>query len=165
MSAAHPFADDELVSTKAFAELVGLDPTRITQLAKQGLPRDARKRVPVAAGRAWIAANVRPKLKAAAPDDPRIRHRAEREKHEAELARMRVEERAGKLISRDEVRAAAFERARFERDAHLGFAARVAPLIAAETGADPAKVFAVLDREMRTHLTGLAETAMPERAP
>ncbi len=164
MSAAESF-EPEWVSTAAFARLVGLDPSRVTQLAKLGLPRDERKRVHVARGKAWLAQYVRPKLKAVTPDDPRIQHRAEREKHEAALARLKAEERAGKLIARDEVRAAAFERARFERDAHLGFAARVAPLIAASTGADPAKVFAVLDREMREHLKALAEMATPERAP
>ncbi len=48
-------------------------------------------------------------------------------------------------------------RAKFERDALIGWVNRAAPLIAAETGADLSKVTAILDREIRAHLAAMAE--------
>lgn len=150
-----------------FGRHMGLTRGRVAQLVKQGLPRNAAGRVPVDSAKAWIAANVRLRVKPAGAEagDGRIAARAERERHEAELARLKVEERAGRLVSREGVRAAAFERARFERDAHLGFAARVAATLAAELGTDHARAFAILDREMREHLTRLADAALQEPTP
>jgi hypothetical protein len=149
------------LGVNAFAREVGLTHGRISQLVRQGLPRGDDGKIPVTAGKAWIAANVRMRVKQTATDsDARIASRAERERHEAELARLKVEERAGRFVPKDEVRAAAYERARFERDAHLGFVARLAPTLAAELGVDQARVFAILDREMRDHLTRLADTAL-----
>ena len=50
-----------------------------------------------------------------------------------------------------------FARARAERDAHMAWVQRTAPLLAAEVGADPRATFAALDRMMREHLEYLAD--------
>jgi hypothetical protein len=50
-----------------------------------------------------------------------------------------------------------FARARAERDAHMAWVQRSAPLLAAELGADPRATFAALDRMMREHLEHLAD--------
>ena len=50
-----------------------------------------------------------------------------------------------------------FARARAERDAHMAWVQRTAPLLAAELGADPRATFAALDRMMREHLEHLAD--------
>jgi hypothetical protein len=44
----------------------------------------------------------------------------------------------------------------------MAWVQRAAPLIAAETGADPQATFAVLDRLMREHLEHLADTPLGE---
>lgn len=158
-------AEPAFMLQKDFAALIGLSRARVGQMVRQeGMPYDAKRGVPVAEARAWIAANKRPYARSS-DTEARIAARTERERHDAELARLKVEERSGRLIEREAVRRMAYERARFERDAHLGFAARVAPLIAADTGADAGAVFALLDREMRAHLVALAETSMPARTP
>lgn len=152
------------LSLKAFAELIGVTPGRVSQLCAQGMPRSATGLIPVAEARAWLEENVRPRAR---PEevDSRAAARAERERYEAELVRLKVEERAGRLVPKDEVLAAAFARARFERDAHIGFAARLAVTIAAELGVDQSRAFALIDREMRDHLTRLADSALPEPSP
>lgn len=45
-----------------------------------------------------------------------------------------------------------------ERDAWIGWAARAAQELAAETGGDPEATFAALDRMVREHLAELAGT-------
>ena len=75
---------------------------------------------------------------------------------------LQVEEKAGRLIDRRAAEAAIFERARAERDAHLAWCSRIAPLIATETGCNLAPLFASLDREMRTHLDELATLSIED---
>jgi phage terminase Nu1 subunit (DNA packaging protein) len=50
---------------KAFAELVGLSPGRISQYITAGLPVDPDGRIDVAAGKLWIRENVSPTRSAA----------------------------------------------------------------------------------------------------
>lgn len=75
-------------------------------------------------------------------------------------ARLRLETEKGRLVSRDEVKVAVFNRARRERNAHLAWALRVAPLLASDLGVDPALLFTVLDRHLREHLADLAKTPL-----
>lgn len=75
-------------------------------------------------------------------------------------ARLRLETEKGRLVSRDEVKVAVFNRARRERNAHLAWALRVAPQLAADLGVDPARLFTVLDRHLREHLADLAKTPL-----
>lgn len=88
-------------------------------------------------------------------------HRATREKAEAALANLRLQEKLGQLCSVVEVRKAQFEAARLVQTAMLRLPGRLAAMLAAE--ADPVKVEALLDREIRRELDGLADRAA-ERA-
>ncbi|MEI8395394.1 MAG: hypothetical protein WCF85_11705 [Rhodospirillaceae bacterium] len=75
-------------------------------------------------------------------------------------ARLKFERDKGKLISKDEVRIHVFNRARKERNQHLAWIMRAAPLMAADLGVDPALMFSVLDRHVRDHLAELAKTPL-----
>ena len=77
-------------------------------------------------------------------------------------ARLRLETEKGRLINRDEIKVAIFNRARRERNAHLGWALRVAPQLAAELSVDPALMFTALDRHLREHLAVLSKTPLLE---
>ena len=85
------------------------------------------------------------------------RARAVRENYLARLAKIEFEERSGKLISRDEVQVAAFNRFRTFRDGMLNISDRVAAVLAAET--DTAKVHGLLTTEIRKALHEFADAA------
>lgn len=85
------------------------------------------------------------------------RARAVRESYLARLAKIDFEERSGKLVSRDEVQVAAFNRFRTFRDGMLNIPDRVSAMLAAES--DPAKVHAVLTTEIRKALLEFADGA------
>jgi hypothetical protein len=68
----------------------------------------------------------------------------------ARLAKIDFEERSGKLVSRDEVQVAAFNRFRTFRDGMLNIPDRLAAVLAAEHEA--AKVHELLTREIRKAL-------------
>lgn len=71
---------------------------------------------------------------------------------EAGLKQLALQERRGTLLDKSEVEAAAFNRAREERDALLNWPARVAPLVAAEFSIDPRQLFASLEKHVRQFL-------------
>ena len=73
--------------------------------------------------------------------------RAVREHYQARLAKIEYEERIGKLVSKDEVQVAAFNKFRQFRDAMLNIPDRVAAMLAAEP--DPAKCYEILAAEIR----------------
>ncbi|CAK0759374.1 Phage DNA packaging protein, Nu1 subunit of terminase [uncultured Gammaproteobacteria bacterium] len=77
-------------------------------------------------------------------------------------ARLRFDKERGKLISKDEVKIVVFNRARKERNAHLGWIMRTSPLMAADLNVDPTLMFSVLDRYVREHLVDLANTPLLE---
>lgn len=81
--------------------------------------------------------------------------RAIREQYEARLAKIRYEQQTGKLINRDEVQVAAFNKFRTFRDGMLNIPDRVAAMLAAE--ADPAKVHQILSTEIRKALNEFAD--------
>lgn len=85
------------------------------------------------------------------------RARAVRENYLARLAKIEFEERSGKLVSRDEVEIAAFNKFRTFRDGMLNVADRVAAVLAAET--DAVKVHAILTAEIRRALLEFADGA------
>lgn len=81
--------------------------------------------------------------------------RAVREQFLARLAKIEFEERSGKLVSRDEVQVAAFNKFRTFRDGMLNIPDRVAAVLAAES--DPHKVHEVLTTEIRKALLEFAD--------
>ena len=147
----------------AFAARVGLTKGRISQLVAEGLPVRTDGRIDVAVGLSWIEENLDPARRnrggAAVPTRTATLAEAKRlhEIVKVQRAKLAFEREQGKLIDADEARRTVFARARAERDAHLAWVQRTAPLLAAELGADPRVTFAALDRMMREHLEHLAD--------
>jgi hypothetical protein len=81
--------------------------------------------------------------------------RAVREAYQARLAKLEFEERSGKLIEVDKVKASAFKTARTVRDGLLNLPDRIAHELAHET--DPAAVHQRLSTEIRQVLDALAQ--------
>lgn len=92
-----------------------------------------------------------------------VRARAVREFFQANLARVEYEERIGRLIAKDEVQAAAFNRFREFRERMLGIPSRVAALLVAESGLSNARCHEILDAEIRRALNDFADQSGAER--
>jgi hypothetical protein len=92
------------------------------------------------------------------PPNPTINQsRQYKEAYRARMARLDYEEKSGKLIDVEKVKAQAFNTGRSIRDALLNIPDRVASELAAET--DAARVHALLTADIREALNALAETA------
>jgi hypothetical protein len=81
--------------------------------------------------------------------------RAVRESYLARLAKIDFEERTEKLVSRDEIQVAAFNRYRTFRDGMLNIPDRLAAVLAAE--GNPRQVHEMLATEIRKALTEFAD--------
>ena len=179
-------------SQRQFARRIGVSQPRVNQLIKDGLPVLANGRVDTRAALRWLEQNldhersVRAKQgsagaatgssSCAAPPGapptaspsgpvtgaPMAEIRRQHEIVKVARDRLRLETEKGRVVNRDEVKVAIFNRARKERNAHLAWALRVAPLMAAELGVDPALMFTCLDRHLREHLAELAKTPLLE---
>ena len=86
-----------------------------------------------------------------------LRARTKSEVEKGKLLELKAKVEAGKFVDVDEVNAAAFNKARVVRDALLNIAARLAPLVAAES--DERACFDLIDREIRQALEELAGPA------
>jgi hypothetical protein len=75
----------------------------------------------------------------------------------AQLQKVKLGKVRGQLVDRAKARQLVFDLARRERDAWIGWPARVAANMAAELGVDPNRMEEVLDRYLREHLSELAE--------
>jgi hypothetical protein len=75
----------------------------------------------------------------------------------ARTARLEYEQRAGKLVPVDAVKAEAFKTARTVRDAILNIPERLTPMLAAES--EPAKIYALLVKEFTDALSALSGEA------
>lgn len=84
--------------------------------------------------------------------------RAVREAYMARLAKLEFEERSGKLVEIEKVKASAFKVARTIRDGLLNMPDRVAAELAHET--DPVMVHQLLTAEIRTTLEALAQPSL-----
>ena len=156
------------VSKRGFAEAIGVSQPRVSQLIAAGLPVEKNGRIHLDVGKAWVAANIDPNRRRANLDDvaadddggPVMSPRAKRDTHEAEIARLKAEKLAGRLIDRRATLRAIEGRAKAERDALIGWVNRVAPMIAAAVNGDLSIVTTVLDREVREHLVAMANTPL-----
>lgn len=155
------------VSKRGFAEIIGVTPGRVSQLVAAGLPVEPNGRIDLARGREWVRdhvdqnrrrANIEPEEAPAASAPMTARGR--RDLAEAEIARLKAERLAGRLVDRRATLRVVEGRARFERDAWIGWVNRVSPAIAGETGAELGLVVATLDREVRAQLAALADTPL-----
>ena len=147
----------------AFAVHLGVSPGRVSQMIGLGLPVLPNGKVPVEAADAWYRATVRQRADGAKHSANALSDiRVQRESAQRDLLQFDLAKRGGMLIDRKAVELAIFDRARAERDAHIGWVSRIAPALAAELGADLSQLYAALDREMRQHLEELADTPLPE---
>ena len=110
-----------------FARALGLSKGRISQLVPEGLPVRKDGRINLARGKRWIDENLDPQRRAAAgKSGGKLQSvanlRAGKLALENTLADMEIKRRRGELIEREVVEASIFGRARFERDAWIGFA-------------------------------------------
>lgn len=76
---------------------------------------------------------------------------------QAESAEPDLAAKRGELVSANDVRAAAMDNARIEREALLLWPARTAAVLAAEFGADMAALTTALEREVRTYMEERAD--------
>ncbi|ALN83053.1 hypothetical protein [Lysobacter antibioticus] len=75
----------------------------------------------------------------------------------AQHHKLRIAQLKGELIDRSQAMAQVFALARAERDAWLNWPARISSMLAAELDVDPHVIHVALEREVRQHLTELAE--------
>ena len=133
------------------------DSSKRSHVGSQGSPVRARDPEPVVK----LATSGQPD-EVPPPDEPvrqaqgpsYAQSRAIREAYQARLAKLDYEERSGKLVAIDQVKASAFKVARTVRDGLLNMPDRVAHELAHET--DAAKVHQRLSMEIRTVLESLA---------
>jgi hypothetical protein len=152
------------LSKSEFARLIGVTPARVGHWVRDGMPVTATGRVDIAEGQRWVSENVDPSRRETwqrmlSPSPAR----GEREVAEAEIARLKAGKLAGSLIGLRATLRVVEGRARYERDAWIGWVNRAAPLIASAAGADMALIVAVLDHEVRAQLAALA--AQPLELP
>lgn len=162
----------DVVTKKAVAEVLGVHPSRVSQLIKQGMPTEPNGRVSIAKARAWAAAHLDPTRAKILRDTGQGRPssaggaiRVELDTVRVARARLELDRQRGALVDRQSVEAAVFARARAERDAHMAWAVRVAPVIAVRLGIDAAVLLAQLEAEMRLHLEQLAGLSLQELLP
>ncbi len=160
---------DRPVKKSVFALEVGLSKGRISQLVGQGLPVEPNGLIDRAKALEWMERNLdqaRRKTNGAngslSPTKTVTDLRAEHEVVKIDRARLQLAKERGDLVDRVEAERAIFDRARRERDAHLAWIMRAAPLMAAALGVDPGRMFAVLDRAVRDHLDALSRTPLEE---
>lgn len=154
----------ETLSKRGFAELLGVTPGRVSQLIASGLPVTENGRIEIEQGKAWVRDNVdsnRRRPHGVAEGTPDVAPKRLREVAEAELAGLKAKRLAGQLIDREATLRAIEARARFEREAWVGWVNRAAPEIASGANADLATIVAALDRLVREQLGALANAPLP----
>jgi len=158
---------DTFETKTAFADRVGLTKARISQLVADGLPVRPDGKIDVEIGLAWIENNLDParRYKGGSPNTTnRSATLAEAKRvHEIvkiQRAKLAFEREQGKLIDADRAEQTVFARAKAERDAHIAWVQRSAPIMASELGVETGPVFTVLDRLMREHLEQLSSTPL-----
>lgn len=154
----------DTLSKRGFAELIGVSPGRVSQMIAAGLPVETNGRIDIEKGKAWVASNIDPSRRrirgAADAAAAASGARASRDVAEAEIARLKADRLAENLIDKQATLRTIEARARFERDAWIGWVNRAAPDIAAETGANVTALVALLDKLVREQLSHLARTPL-----
>lgn len=173
-----------LQTKSEFARRVSLSKGRISQLISRGLPVEPDGKIDAAAALAWMEKTLDPAKRAEqkrpapmpiaettigdadeAPGAGGGNLVAAKTRHEwikVQRAQTALAKERAELVDRAEIGRAVFAYARAERDAWLAWAARVAPELAAEAGADIRLVASMLDRAVRVHLAELADQPPPE---
>jgi PHD/YefM family antitoxin component YafN of YafNO toxin-antitoxin module len=153
-----------LVSQAEYARLRGVSRQYVGQMVAKGVIRLTGRKVNTDQADAALAAvrePVRPKRRgqpaAAVPDVPApsrgdlptllLKTRIKSEVERAKLLEIKARVEAGKYVDADDVKVAAFNRARVVRDALLNIPERLAAVLAAET--DKERVHGMLTAEIR----------------
>lgn len=156
-------------SKSQFAARVGLSKGRISQLVAAGLSVRGDGKIDIEAGLEWLEANLDPAKRNKGgtkhePTNDSMPSLGEvRRMHllvQIERAKIALKQERGDLIDANQATVTVFNRARAERDAHIAWVQRSAPILAGELGCDAAQMFAALDRLMREHLEHLADTPL-----
>jgi hypothetical protein len=145
----------------AFARRHALTNGRISQMLSQGMPVLDNGKIPVEAADAWITANINRRASSTKDASSKLSQvKQEREEAQRDLLRLQLAEKQDRLIDRKQAEITTFERARAERDRHMAWVSRIAPVLASALNAEQRDVYAILDREMRDHLRDLADTSI-----
>jgi phage terminase Nu1 subunit (DNA packaging protein) len=153
-----------LVSLRQYAKHRGVSHTAVEKAVKQGRIKLTEGKLDVeATDRDWSRNSSpvnAPKARSRTVGDgptsgpTYAQSRAVRELYLARVSKIEFEERAAKLVSRDEVTVAAFTKARTVRDNLLNIPDRLAAMLAAEV--DPTQVHKILSEEIRKALNELS---------
>lgn len=92
-----------------------------------------------------------------------MRARMANEVLKAQLQKERLKRERGEVVDRSRATAMVFDLARKERDAWIGWPARVAANMAAELGVEAHELEQVLDRYLRDHLAIMSEVKVELR--
>ncbi len=92
-----------------------------------------------------------------AMDEPEARRR--KLAAEAQLAELALKKAEGKLLDKEEIKQLWFDKCRTIRDGILNIPDRISALVAAES--DPARVYTILEIELRKALHEIADTVAP----
>ncbi len=180
----------ERVSQREYARRKGWQPSYVNKLVKQGVIPLREGRVDPAEADAAIARHrdparkrgqARTRARAQQNDEGRVSHqsngtdevelddtvsyaqaRAVREAYRARREKLLYEELRARLLDTEEVKTAAFNKARVVREALLNIPDRVSAVLAAES--DQAKVRTLLVAEIREALEELTDTSSPDGA-
>lgn len=168
--------DSPLITQAEYARRRGVRPSAVTRAVKAGRITLIDGRLdPAVADVQWqansrVRAGSRPAGNApagppvaAAPGTDYFTSRARREAAEADLAELRRSEQRGELVRVAAVRSALAAKCIAYREAFMNMAARVAPIIAAETS--QAAVQALLDAEIRAAMQPLFDVADTATGP
>jgi hypothetical protein len=92
-----------------------------------------------------------------------MRARLANEILKAQLQKVKLRKAKAELVDRSKAMQLVFDLARRERDAWIGWPARIAANMAAELGVDPRRLEVALERYLRQHLSELAEVRVEFR--
>ena len=160
--------ETEKLTKAGFARRIGVTRQRVSNMVKAGLPVCTGGMIDVAAGLAWMKANVLPRNGSPHSQGQGVFSavdltEARRLKilADTELTRLTVEKERGDLVSREQTRRAVAAFSRLIRDKWVDFGNRYGQQIAAAVGADPKLVMAELDKAVRLQLDEIANVQAP----
>lgn len=151
------FLSTMILTPSEWARQKGFSRQYAAKLIKQGTVRLTNGKVDTVQAESALAA-LREPLRQTSNEEPiegggqslstlLLKSRIKTEVERGRLLEAKAKAETGKMVSADEVKIAAFRRARIVRDGMLNLPDRVAALLAAET--DVAKVHAILTKEIR----------------
>lgn len=140
------------VTGSELADILGLTPTRITQLAKEGMPRLPQGGFDLRAAAGWYCSKLRNQAESARSELAAGRARLATARATREELALAVEQ--GELVRADEVRDSAFTVSRLCRDNLLTIPDRLSSIL---VGLSEHEAHALMMAEIRRSLTAFAD--------